>query len=305
MTRNEAAQILGISPQANEKAIKKAFRKKAMKLHPDRNKAPNARSQFIQVHEAYEYLSDLAAGRTTETYSHSTRTSQSRSSSKFRSPNHKHRHYSDPYEHMTREEFEERYERAKRAAFDTQNRKDAEIHSNALDEYQFTWRHTFAKYMAGIGLVLAILFTLDFVLGTVKEEIPSSEVEITSISDHYKIYYYLTIHHVDYSLSNPIRYYLKREEIRFFIKRTHIFKDIIRVDFKANNNQFYLKPDYSSYGSFPLVPLLMLIPLLSFWFERPTFNFVFFVVYYNLYVFPIITLILLFHDGRLLRLFGL
>jgi hypothetical protein len=305
MTRNEAAQILGISPQANENAIKKAFRKKAMKLHPDRNKAPNARSQFIQVHEAYEYLNDLATGRTTETYSRSTYKTQSRSSSKFRSPNHKHRHYADPYEHMSREEFEERYERAKSAAFANQNRKDAEIHSNALDEYQNTWRHTFAKYMAGIGLVLAILFTLDFLLGTVTEEISSSETEITSISDNQNTYYYLTIHHIDISLPKRLHYYLKKKDIRFYIKHTRIFKDIITVDFKANNQQYSITPRYSSYESFPLVPLLMLFPLLSFWLERPTFNFVFFAVYYNLYVFPIITVILLFHDGRLLRLFGL
>lgn len=302
MTRNEAAQILGISPQANENTIKKAFRKKAMKLHPDRNKASNARSQFIQVHEAYEYLSDLATGRTTETYSRSTRTSQSKSASKFRSANHKHRHYADPYEHMSREEFEERYERARRAA--NEDRKATAIHSNALDEYQTTWRRPFAKYMAVVGLVLALLFTADFFLGTITEDIPSEEVEIIKIKDSRSAFYYINIHHVKYSLSNQVRFFIKKNEVNYRIKRTYIFKDIIEINISNSHHYIDLAPDYSSYGTFPFIPLLLLIPLLSFWFERPSFNFVFFVVYYNIYIFPIITLVLLFHDGRLLRLFG-
>jgi len=69
MTRIEAAHILGISPQANEITIKKAFRKKAMQFHPDRNKSANARTEFIEIHEAYEYLMDLATGKISESYS--------------------------------------------------------------------------------------------------------------------------------------------------------------------------------------------------------------------------------------------
>ena len=171
MTRSEAARILGISPQANEDTIKKAFRKKAMKLHPDRNKAANARSQFIEVHEAYEYLSDLAAGRTTETYSSRQKTHTSTQNSKFRSSHHKHRHYADPYADMNREEFEERFNRARKAAEEALNRESEIIYKNSLNEYQNTWRRKLAKYMAVIGLIIAILFITDFSLGTYKEQI--------------------------------------------------------------------------------------------------------------------------------------
>ncbi len=47
---------LGVTPNATLDQIKKAYRKKAMVLHPDINKAEDANEQFILLNEAYEYL---------------------------------------------------------------------------------------------------------------------------------------------------------------------------------------------------------------------------------------------------------
>lgn len=52
-------QILGISKNATAEEIKKAYRKKALQFHPDKNpNNKNAEAQFKQVSEAYEVLSD-------------------------------------------------------------------------------------------------------------------------------------------------------------------------------------------------------------------------------------------------------
>ena len=51
-------KILGISRTANEDDIKKAYRKLALKYHPDKNKAAGAEERFKEVAEAYEVLSD-------------------------------------------------------------------------------------------------------------------------------------------------------------------------------------------------------------------------------------------------------
>lgn len=54
----EYYDILGVSRNATEAEIKKAFRHKARELHPDVNKAPDAEEQFKQLNEAYDCLSD-------------------------------------------------------------------------------------------------------------------------------------------------------------------------------------------------------------------------------------------------------
>ncbi len=54
----EYYDILGVSRDASEHDIKKAFRRKARELHPDVNKAPDAEEQFKQLNEAYDCLSD-------------------------------------------------------------------------------------------------------------------------------------------------------------------------------------------------------------------------------------------------------
>lgn len=51
-------QVLGIPRDATAKAIKEAFRRLAMRYHPDRNKAPDAESRFKEIAKAYAVLSD-------------------------------------------------------------------------------------------------------------------------------------------------------------------------------------------------------------------------------------------------------
>lgn len=51
-------KVLGVEKDASADDIKKAFRKLAMKYHPDRNQSPEAEAKFKEANEAYAVLSD-------------------------------------------------------------------------------------------------------------------------------------------------------------------------------------------------------------------------------------------------------
>jgi molecular chaperone DnaJ len=51
-------EVLGVGKEASKTDIKKAYRKLAKEKHPDRNKSEHAETEFKEVQEAYEVLSD-------------------------------------------------------------------------------------------------------------------------------------------------------------------------------------------------------------------------------------------------------
>src|SRR5215470_1741901 len=56
-TERDYYELLGVSRDASEAEIKKAFRRLARELHPDVSDAPDAEERFREVVEAYEVLS--------------------------------------------------------------------------------------------------------------------------------------------------------------------------------------------------------------------------------------------------------
>ena len=50
--------MLGVQKDADEKELRKAFKKKAVKIHPDRNNAPQATEAFQKINAAIVCLSD-------------------------------------------------------------------------------------------------------------------------------------------------------------------------------------------------------------------------------------------------------
>lgn len=58
MAGKDYYEVLGVSKDASQAEIKKAYRQLSKKYHPDINKAPGAEEKFKEITEAYEVLSD-------------------------------------------------------------------------------------------------------------------------------------------------------------------------------------------------------------------------------------------------------
>lgn len=71
MSKRDYYEILGVDKNADEKVLKKAYRKLAMKYHPDRNKGDEvAGKKFKEASEAYDVLRDPQKRQRYDQYGH-------------------------------------------------------------------------------------------------------------------------------------------------------------------------------------------------------------------------------------------
>ncbi|HZZ98705.1 MAG TPA: DnaJ C-terminal domain-containing protein [Candidatus Saccharimonadia bacterium] len=69
-TSRDYYDVLGVSKTSSAAELKSAYRKKALELHPDRNKSPDAETKFKELNEAYQVLSDEQKRKTYDQFGH-------------------------------------------------------------------------------------------------------------------------------------------------------------------------------------------------------------------------------------------
>jgi molecular chaperone DnaJ len=71
MAKRDYYEVLGVARDASEEDLKKAYRKLAMKYHPDRNQGDReAEARFKEVNEAYDALKDAEKRAAYDRYGH-------------------------------------------------------------------------------------------------------------------------------------------------------------------------------------------------------------------------------------------
>lgn len=69
-TQRDYYEVLGVNKSASDQEIKTAYRKLALKFHPDRNKEAGAEEKFKEVNEAYQVLADPQKKQAYDQYGH-------------------------------------------------------------------------------------------------------------------------------------------------------------------------------------------------------------------------------------------
>lgn len=69
-TKRDFYEVLGVSQSASAAEIKSAYRKMALKFHPDKNKAKDAETKFKEINEAYQILSDDQKRKSYDQFGH-------------------------------------------------------------------------------------------------------------------------------------------------------------------------------------------------------------------------------------------
>lgn len=254
--------ILGIQPTRDKVLIKKAYRKMALKYHPDVNSSPEANQSFILINEAYEILMNGDQPKMSRSSSVKPKTEEEILAEKMKAA-------------------KEQYEKLKR------KERQQELHYYLKNFSGVRWR--FFKVMAYFLVALNLLITFDY-FATQHHETILSEEFIPNYWEHEIIMRHdldrFPIH--DYEFweigyppvqGNISLLFDDLKSISYivggtkdFIPGTHSYKMRKYASFeKYSLRTVYSK--FSIYGFFPFLNLILFIPFFVVYFKRPSFWF--------------------------------
>lgn len=255
--RTKYLGLLGLSANATPRDIKKAYRKKALQYHPDRNSSPGAEDKFIAITNAYERLLNP---RTIPK--------------------------AIPNPKSAEEIRKEKVQEARARYYSQQHReraKDMAYYSSLTSG----WKWNAYKFGSIICIILALLLTIDHF--TTGEQLKVSRIDGYGIMNE-------TIRIEDgiYVIPPEIKWF--GEYPPFIKNKTRIFEEVKSISMMSNIDfiivksamkkrkgslllfeQFdltELRKQNSRFTYFPIMQLILIVPFIVVLFKRPNFRFV-------------------------------
>ncbi|MCB9224790.1 MAG: J domain-containing protein [Crocinitomicaceae bacterium] len=255
--------ILGIKPTDDINVIKKAYRKKAFKFHPDRNASPDAHYQFIKITEAYEILigqrkDPLASGQSN-------------------------------YRPKTREEvMAEKMARA-RARWKQQQEEEERKDREYYQKVAFGWKWKAFIVGAIYAAIFSTLLSIDYFIDGDEECLDHHEVisdylsrSIGAKGEQFKIQtskYWLNAGGYPPIRGNYSYLFHDLKSVSIIISplptnNRHSHSNRMRNYINFENKKLYNTYSYSSvYQVFPILHIMFIVPLALVVFKRPNLRF--------------------------------
>lgn len=243
---NQYYKKLGLSSNASIDEVKKAYRHLAKLYHPDRNKDKKAVKHFVEINEAYENILQQINTTTLE----------------------------DDHKKRCRRKSESMDDRMQRARTRFEAIKQEEALRNELYFQKIAKGSKFKKYriIAVCAALLGLTLLLDGFLPGQK-----------TIAKVRSINYFNVFHGFHYDKVVEIQ--LKSSDKTFWVNRSFgfvllhtdkvivekslLFKDVLQISIPGNESM-YSKTDYTIYGVFPAVSIMLFFPLIIMLFRSRT-----------------------------------
>ncbi|MFK7785785.1 MAG: J domain-containing protein [Crocinitomicaceae bacterium] len=267
MSLNKYYKTLGLLPGADQAAIRKAFRKLAMRYHPDKNPTPSAQAKFIAITEAYEILSGKKPAPTT-------RVSRSKSTARRKPTN------AGPS--TTEKSDAERVREAK------ERQEEQEIRERIENERFFKhltsgWRWKIMRVSAIIGVIISIALITERFLPSHFEpdEVTAVSIQPGFYAGSESLSIIETKANTSYWISR-ISYDLYGRHTRFYVRSSWLFHEPKEL-WSIGKVGYRLYPvHFSFYSNFILIILFFLLPCATLLAKSRTIYFTF-IHYLSLY----------------------
>lgn len=226
--RNYYLEILELPPNATEKEIKTAYRRLSKKYHPDRNPQPEAEDKFIEITQAYDYLTSPQPT------------------------------YAEPTTYREPEVSEyERWRQQARERVRQQKREEA-----AAKEALIRKLVGYFNFVAAAIFIFNILLATDYLLPKQRYEQRSLRIEkVFEGSRYHETYRYDDLHFEDFTLRiNKGEFVMKESFERAEVIATRIFKKPLAAILTEGGQTNRYEPAYGIYQFFGLtIPVMFLL----------------------------------------------